>query len=263
MPLCKDSSLTFLNKFGYNVVRLPRTGIEPMQVLGRRNSLELLGKLSSVWKTTASEPVPGAPAPVADVEGKQSDDLELSIGLKMLSGALQGLGAAVPSLDFAFTKARKVQFTYTNITSTSVMPLDAGNYLASGDLNANNPLVAPYFLGEDGHAFLIVDVLKSDTVTVSAKSDSGSDVKLDVPAIQGVVGAGIGVKSKNASESTISFKGPTPITFGFKAFAIAFADGRWTLKGMKPGQDMAFAFEGDDADDGPGVLFTTSGLVNF
>ena len=25
----KDPSITFLNKFGYNVIRLPRTGIEP------------------------------------------------------------------------------------------------------------------------------------------------------------------------------------------------------------------------------------------
>jgi len=29
---CKDPSITFLNKFGYNVVKLPRTGIEPARV---------------------------------------------------------------------------------------------------------------------------------------------------------------------------------------------------------------------------------------
>src|ERR1700722_5255378 len=31
----KDPSVTYLNKLGYNVVKLPRTGIEPMDVIGR------------------------------------------------------------------------------------------------------------------------------------------------------------------------------------------------------------------------------------
>jgi hypothetical protein len=265
MGMCKDPSLTFLNKFGYNVVRLPRTGIEPMMILGKAESLELLGKLSSVWKTSAAEPTVGQPQTVADMNGKQSDKLELSIGLKILADALKGFGATVPSLDLAFSRARRIQFTYTNTTSTSVSPLEAGNYLASGDLSTNNPVVQSYFLGDGGHAFLIVDVLKSDTLTVTATSENGSDVKLDVPAIQGVVGATLGVKSSNASDSVIQFKGPTPITLGFKAFAIAFGDGRWNLRGAKPGQDLAFAFDpsGEAEEEGDGVLFSTSGLVGL
>jgi hypothetical protein len=265
MGICKDPSLTFLNKFGYNVVRLPRAGIEPMLVLGKGTSLEMLGKLSTVWKTSAGEPTVGTPQPVGDLNGKQSDKLELSIGLKILANALKGLGATVPSLDFAFTRARKIQFTYTNVTSTSVAPLEAGNYLAAGDLNTANSLVEGYFLGEDGHAFLIVDVLKSDTISVTASAEDGSDVKLDVPAIQGVVGASVGVKSGNASDSTIEFKGPSAITFGFKVFAISFEDGRWRLRGVKAGQDLAFAFDPNEGteDASDAVLFTTTGLVNF
>ena len=265
MGICKDPSLTFLNRFGYNVVRLPRAGIEPMLVLGKAQSLEMLGKLSAVWKTSLPEPSVGAPQTVADLNGKQSDKLELSVGLKILANALQGLGASVPSLDFAFSRARKVQFTYTNATSTSVNPLDAGNYLASGDLFSANPIVQSYFLGDQGHAFLIVDVLKSDTLTVSATAENGSDVKLDVPAIQGVLGASLGVKSGNASDSVIQFQGKTPITFGFKAFAISFEGGRWNLRGAKPGQDLAFAFDpsGEAEDETEGILFTTSGLVGL
>ena len=35
VPKKKDPSITFLNKFGYNVIKLPRTGIEPLDVIGR------------------------------------------------------------------------------------------------------------------------------------------------------------------------------------------------------------------------------------
>ena len=34
MPKKKDPSVTFLNKFGYNVVKLPRVGIEPLDLIG-------------------------------------------------------------------------------------------------------------------------------------------------------------------------------------------------------------------------------------
>jgi hypothetical protein len=263
MPFCKDPSVTFLNKFGYNVVRLPRTGIEPMDVLGKRGSLERLGRLSSVWKTTKPEPSVGQPSRMADIEGQKTDQLELSIGLKLLSNALQGLGAAVPTLDAAFQQARKVQFHFTNVTSTSVSPLEAGNYLASGDLDTANPLVAPYFLEEDGDAFLIVDVLKSDSVTVQATNDKGADVKVDVPALKQLLSANVGVKTSGASQNVITFQGQTPITFGFKAFAIGFADGRWTLAGTKPSGGMAFAAPIEEEEELEPVLFATSGLVRL
>jgi hypothetical protein len=263
MPFCKDPSVTFLNKFGYNVVRLPRTGIEPMDVLGKRGSLERLGRLSSVWKTTSPEPAVSRPARMADIEGQKSDRLELSIGLKLLSNVLQGLGAAVPSLDTAFQQARKVQFQFANVTSTSISPLDAGNYLASGDLDTSNPLVAPYFLEDDGDAFLIVDVLKSDTVIVHATNDKNVEVKVDVPALKQLVSANGTVKTSGASESVITFEGRTPITFGFKAFAIGFANGRWTLAGTKASAGMAFAAPIEEEEEVEPVLFATSGLVRL
>ena len=39
----KDPSVTFLNKFGYNIIRLPRTGIEPLDVIGRDHGMQWLG----------------------------------------------------------------------------------------------------------------------------------------------------------------------------------------------------------------------------
>lgn len=266
MAFCNDPSVTYLNKFGYNVVRLPRKGIRPMDVLGRRDSVERLGRLSSVWKTAAAEPPVSAPQAVPDMEGQKSQNLELSIGLKVLENALRGLGAAMPSLEFAFQQARKVQFTYTNVTSISVEPLEAGNYLASGDLNTGNPVVAQYFLDDEAHAFLIVDVLQSDSISVTAKSANGSALAVDVAAIQGVVGANIGVSPRGANSAMITFKGPEPITFGFKAFIIGFVDGHWTLKGAKASGDMAFAIadsDDDEAGSGEPVLFTGSGTVRL
>jgi hypothetical protein len=32
MPWCEDKAVSFLNRYGYNVIKLPREGIEPLTV---------------------------------------------------------------------------------------------------------------------------------------------------------------------------------------------------------------------------------------
>lgn len=251
MPKKKDPSITFLNKFGYNVVRLPRVGIEPMDVIGRDQTTQWLGPLSAVWKSAAAEPVPSAPRPASALSGQKTDQLDLSIGLKVLANALAAFGATVPSLDFAFQRARKVQFSYTNITSTVVAPFDAGNYLQEGNLNTNNPVVEHYFKDPDSEAYLIVDVLKSDSITVSATDSHGVSVGVDVPAIQGVVGANVKVAPSAASNDTVTFSGKVAVTFGFIVDEIQFDGTKWSLSGTAPDGILSFGTNPDAATDAP------------
>jgi len=263
---CKDPSITFLNQFGYNVVRLPRTGIEPLDVLGKDKSTEWLGPLASVWKSTVPVPAPGAPQIAASVQGQKSDKLDLSVGLKILGNVLQAFGATVPSLDFAFQSARKVVFTFTNVTSTSVAPFDAGNFLADGDLASHNPIVRHYFLDDDdsgAQAYLIFDVLKSDTITISAVDDKSVGVKLDIPAIQGAVGANVGVTSADHTDSTISFKGAANVTFGFKAMEINFSNGSWSLEGAQATGGLAFAAAAAGASTPPQPVILRPGFIRI
>jgi hypothetical protein len=269
MALCKDPSLTFLNKFGYNVIKLPRVGIEPMDIVGRDSSTEWLGKLSRVWNTTMPPPEPGPPQPAANVQGQKSDKLELSVGLKILENALRAFGATVPSLAFAYNRARKIQFTFGNVTSTSVEPLAAGNYLGSGDLNTNNPVVSHYFLEDHAEAFLIFDVLKTTSIDVTATDDSGTEIKVDVPQIQATVGVNVGVGVSGSAQATLTFSGQTPVSFGFRAFSINFANGKWVLAGAQASDSLAFGVSAGGAQPTPAsslgqpVLLKTGGLLGL
>ena len=269
MALCKDPSVTFLNNDGYNVVKLPRAGIEPLDVLGKDSSTELLGPLSSVWKSSVAVPSPGAPQPVTSIEGKKTSKLDLSIGLKVLANVLSAFGATTPSLSAQFQKAKTVQFSYSNVVSVSIAPLVAGNFLASGNLNTDNPAVEHYFADDDAQAFLIFDVLKSNQISVVAQDQSGVDLKVDVPAIQGLVGANVGVTTASSSDQTLKFTGPGQVTFGFKALEIAFENGKWKLKGAKASADLAFAVgvggaaSESSVDDDEPILLRTGGLLNL
>lgn len=258
MPKKKDSSITFLNSFGYNVIKLPRAGIEPLDIIGRDDATQWLGPLATVWKSHAPQPVPTAPRPAAPINGQKTDQLDLSFGLKILSSALAAFGASSPSLDVGFKRARKIQFSYTNVTSTAVAPLDAGNYLASGTLNTANPVVEHFLTGEDTQAFLIVDVLKSTSLTVSASDEHNTGVTLDAGEIQQMVGAKVGVQSSGAASNTLTFTSEIPVTFGFAVDEIDYDGARWTLRGAAPSGSLAF---GTGAPQGGVAALSSSPII--
>jgi hypothetical protein len=240
----KDPSMTYLNKLGYNVVRLPRTGIEPMDVIGRDETMQWLGSIDTIWTSAIPKPQPGPPKPASAVNGQRSDALDLSVGLGILSNTLAAFGASAPSLDVAYKSAHSVQFSYSNVTIVSVAPFVAGSYLAKGDLQSDNPAVRNYFLSGKATAYLIVEVLKSNSITVTATDSHGVAVGVDLPAIEGIVDAKIGVKPSNAANSTVTFTGPEAVTFGFAVQQIARVGDAWTLHGAAPSGDIAFAVPG-------------------
>ena len=258
----KDPSMTYLNKLGYNVIKLPRTGMEPMDVLGRDETMQWLGPIDTIWTSAVPRPLPGPSKPASAVNGQRTDALDLSVGLGILSNTLAAFGALAPSLDLAYKSAHAVQFSYSNVTLVSVAPFVAGSYLAKGDLQTDNPAVKNYFLSGKATAYLIVEVLKSNSITVTATDSHGVAVGIDLPAIEGVVDAKIGVKPSNSANSTITFTGPEAVTFGFAVQQIAREGDAWTLHGAAPSGDIAFGAPGagpGHGGDAPAATIFDSG----
>lgn len=260
MAGCKDPSLTFLNSAGFNVIRLPRVGIEPLDILGKDKSVERLGRIDQLWASTQSLPAVSGPNDASAVNGKKSSEMKLSIGLKLLSTALGAMGAAVPDVTLAYSKARHVTFAFTDVKTVGVDLLAVGHYLSAGDLSSSNPFVRRYFEDEDCSAFFITEVLKSKSITVTATDDSGVEVGVDLPAIQQAVGVKVGVTSTSAANATLTYSGNELLAFGFKCFGIAFVNGRWEVFSAKPSAALAFALPTPGAPLSP-VLIGEGRLV--
>ena len=242
MALCKDPALTYLNGLGYNVVRLPRVGIEPLDILGKDDkSVERLGHVDQMWTSPQSLPPVNGPQAATGVSGQKTSELKASIGLKILSAALGAMGAAVPEVSFGYSKARKVTFTFTDVQVYLVDPLVVGNYLAAGDLSSGNPFVRRYFEDDDTEAFILTEVLKSKSITVTALDESNAEVGVDFPAIQQVVGAKVNVTSKTSTNTTLTYSGGFELSFGFRCFGIAYVDGAWRVHSAKPSGAVSFA----------------------
>lgn len=237
-----------------------------MDVLGRDGkSIERLGPLEQMWSSSTPPPPIKPPQPATGIIGRKTAAMDLSVGLKFLSDVLGAMGAAVPQLNFAYKSAKKVEFKFANVQVVSVDPLALGNHLAAGSAASTNPFYTRYFESDDTDAYIITEVLKSDSITVTTQSDGSAGVSLDLPSIQAAVGAKVGVTKTGTEATELTYTGTEYLTFGHKLFELAFVNGRWTIKGKKPAGDLAFSLPGEgpgeefDADTDEPIVFERAG----
>lgn len=266
MALCKDPLRTYLNNLGYNVILLPRTGIEPLDILGRdKGSIERLGALTQMWSSTIAAPEPGLPQTAVGINGQKTASLNLDVGLKFLSNVLGAMGALMPQLNFAYKKATRVEFSFTDVRTIGVDPLVLGNYLSAGTLSSNNPFVRRYFDDDETDAFVITEVLKSNSITAKAQADETTGVAVDLPAIQMAVGAKIAVSQTSSETTELTYTGDQLLTFGHKVFKIEFNDGAWSVRGQKPSSDVAYFTPGitvaDALSDEEPIVFERMSVI--
>lgn len=76
--------------------------------------------------------------------------------------------------------------------------------------------------------------MQSKAITVTAKGDGGTEVNVDVPAIQALLGVKVGVTTAGGSSAEVTYTGPEYLTFGVKLFGIGISNGVWQVHGVTP-----------------------------
>src|SRR5437764_7273836 len=119
---CKDAKLTYLNELGYNVIRLPRTGIEPLDVFGKKKGAFVrLGKKPQIW--TSNEPPPQPDNNTSGgISGTNTDKIKVDVGLEILGTLLSVLSGKSINAKAAYSKATHVQFQFEDVEVVGVDP---------------------------------------------------------------------------------------------------------------------------------------------
>lgn len=261
MGWCTDDSTTFLKGLGYNVVRHPREGIRPLDLIGRQSgSVDHLGPLNLLI-TQPPGPLPkiDMDAEGAKIQGQASSKLDFSVGVDVLGaviGAFGGnLGAAV-----GFTNARKMQFVFENVRSDFVLPLEVGNYLRDGAVDAGNLVLRQYVMG-NGSLFLITRIVKSKKFTVVFERSNNVAASVNVPVIQNVAGGSVKIEADSQRSHVISFEGDRELTFGFKCFEVGVVNGELSLIAGKEGAVALSA--APEPEKVPPVILREDALIDF
>ncbi|MEG3166357.1 hypothetical protein U1701_17345 [Sphingomonas sp. PB2P19] len=264
MAVCSDPSLKFLKNLGYNVIRLPREGVEPLSVIGwRSDSAQLLGTLSDLITGQPGDLPQSRSGVATDIEGQSSASLKIGVGLNILNGMISALGGGTLGASVDYTNARKIKFHYENVTAATVDAIPVGRYLRDGDVDQTNPVSLPYLTGS-GKLLVLVDVLKSNKIKVEFEASSGSAASLDVPVIANAVGGKVSVDAQHAQSGFLTFEGTAMLSFGFKCFQVVIDDGDLKMASVKAG-GVFLASEQEESE--PVILIgdgtPLSGLVEF
>lgn len=221
--LSNDPLLSSLRSFGYNVVRLPRSTIKPLQLFTRQNTqLYPIGPLQEVFVSRGHVSLPSIleNQPSATFSGKKSGELSTGLGLSVLGGIISAFGGSTAGIDAKYKQAKSVSFQYEDVLEDSVKFAQLDRFLADADIDPFSKCVGD--LLESDQVYVTTSTLKSRKFTIIPRASKGGNLDIKVPEIQNLVGANVKITSGGGSSSTITFEGNTSLIFGFQVWQLFY-----------------------------------------
>jgi hypothetical protein len=161
--------------------------------------------------------------PGIDIEGRETSKVNVNIGLSFLGAFIGALGGNNLGLQTGFRGAKTITFQYAGVMEDSVDVLALETFIKAGVINPHIPAGTLEKLLDD-EIYVVTSVLKTKRIVVSAESEAGQSVQLDVPVIQGAVGGNLKVDKEGTTTSKVAFEGAFPLAFGLQAVQIVFDD---------------------------------------
>jgi hypothetical protein len=225
---CKDPYIESLHGFGYNVIRLPRADVRPLQLLAKDgDGLDRIGELTTVLRTGANVPLPKITenTRVAAVSGGRTGELSLGIGVTVLGTVIGAMGGSKLGLDVKYQNAKSVTFEFPDVFEDRVEIALLDQYLADADVSPFAAHVGK--LLDADQLYVTTAVLKASKIAVEARASKDTGLDVSVPEIQKVVGGNVTVGGKAEVTSKVTYEGSVPLVFGFQAVRLFYEDGRY------------------------------------
>lgn len=226
---CSDPFVNSMKSFGYNIVRLPKADIRPLQLLYKNgDSLERLGAVTKLLISGDNIHVPqvSLDTPAANVSGSRTGEMKIGLGLSLLGTIIGAMGGSSLGLESEYRQAKSAVFEFQNVLEDKIEVVDLDQYLGDADINPASVYVAK--LLEADKLYVTTSTIKSSKFIFEARDTNGTAIKVDVPAIQGVVSTNIKVGTESAVDSKLTYEGKIPLVFGFQAVQIYYDNGSYT-----------------------------------
>jgi len=258
---CNDPYVKALRAAGYNVIRLPRADVRPLQLLAKAgDTLDRIGDLTAVLLAGPNIALPTVKenTRVASVSGQRTGDLSAGIGLSILGSIIGAMGGSTIGLDVTYRQAESVTFVLEDVFEDRVDIALLDQYLANGDVSPFAAYVGK--LLDADRLYVTTATLKSTKVSVETRRSQGSDLDVSLPEIRNVVGGNVKVGGKGDSTSKVTYEGSIPLVFGFQAAQLFYDKGRYErFKVLRDGASLESAPPGEPEspllNEGPFVRF--------
>ncbi len=171
---------------------------------------------------------------VSKIDGKKSGQLNLAIGISLLSGILEGFGGSAIGLSENFKNAKSVTFEYNNVREDMIDTIQMDRFLNDCDIDPFSKVIGKML--EADEIRVTTSTIKSSKFSIIPTYTSESQFKTDIPQVQKTVGANVTVSSSGNDSTTITFEGEKSLVFGFKVSRLFYNKGALTR--IEPEKDV-------------------------
>lgn len=220
--MCKDNSISTLNRIGYDLLKYPKSGITPLTIFVQNgNNFNIIAALPNVWISSSRIP---------EVITKRSPDLDLIESSKLYGSV--GVSALIDifkaRVDVSGLKDKAVKLIVNSPKRKYCEFSEVANYIKNGYIKESEA-ISEFFCDDKKRIFVIYEVLTSSDLRIIISGKNEGDASITAKDISDSLNTNImaGVSTKKNSE--ITFNSPEQdVVFGFKHAQIFYNNG-WSL----------------------------------
>ncbi len=221
----KDELVQVFREYGYCLVRLPRTGVQPLQLLARNRdgSYALMGAVGRLFQAHPDYPEPSLPpekpAP-SQILGRESTKLKRSIGLELLGNFTEALGLGDASADIENERVDKISFELHQVKVQEIDFFDLDRFLNRAELDsAAKDSVQKV---KNGDLYIISAILKAKAFSIKTYDENEKAIKAIVQDNHEIIGIKGEIGTNQENEHNITYTGEQELIFAFKAAQIKY-----------------------------------------
>jgi hypothetical protein len=229
-PLLK----AFFDAYKLNLLAIPRRDAMVGDVyVDTPKGILAPGRVQSLLTPSPKMPHVNTGEPLANIVTTETRALDLKIGLGLLEGFFNAIGATVIAGKIKAAYERKgagaVRFKLKNATRDSVDVVEFGNVLFDCRLNGKHA-----FVQRGNKYYVTVGVCRSHSITVAAEESNQNTVTVEASAVKDAVSADGKINVKQEGTGELTYEGPESLAFGVELVEMAFSDTeqRFTLSAM-------------------------------
>lgn len=223
--LCKNDATSWLREtFQATPLRVPEERVQPLMVVGQDgNKIQYRGELKFLLEDPNALNIVPNEGVVSNVALQRTKKVDISVGLNILDGFLQGLQLSPAVVGAAFKNVNEISFSFTNVTRRWIDIGELGLQLRNNKLAFDHPSLN-IFKGDKPATFLIItDAIVSKSFSINVESAKDNTLDLGIPAIQKyIVDANLKVNVSSNLKKNITFEGEKPLTFAFSCVRVEF-----------------------------------------
>jgi hypothetical protein len=261
MSFFRRQAEPFLPDADYLSATMPTTDLEVLMVLAReRGILRRFSTLPTVFTSASSaeDIAVTRDQTVVAVRGTASRKMKIGIGASIAAGLISALGGKSIGAHLMASRAKSIEFGYTDVTADRVDLGSLDHWLAAADFNPQSHSTADLLASEN--MFVIVGLLKARGVSVKLLDDNEQSLSVDLPVIADAVGAQVTTGASGERNTTLTFSGKSPLGVGVKAAQIKVeADGGFWINSRLSSKGEVRGFGGA----GPSYLTADHGELTF